>query len=229
MRNAILALLLCTGLAIAQDDGRKLIAPDRTSEPAKENMLVIPAGTKVPLTLRQGIWTKNAREGDSVYAQTSFPVVINEVIAIPAGTYVQGKISRVQRPGKVKGKAEVQVNFTSMIFPSGYTVMLPGALDKAPDVDANVKGEEGTLQGQGGKGKDAATIASTAGTGAMIGGLANEGKGAAIGGAAGGIVGLAAILFSRGPDIKIENGSALEMILERAVTVDRSRVRAAAN
>ncbi len=219
-------MLLCTGLAMAQDEGRKLITPDRTAEPAKENTLVIPAGTKVPLTLRQAIWTKNAREGDSVYAQTSFPVVINEVIAIPAGTYVQGKISRVQRPGKVKGKAEVQVNFTSMIFPSGYTVMLPGALDKAPDVDANVKGQEGTLQGQGGKGKDAATVASTAGTGAVIGGLANEGKGAAIGGAAGGLVGLAAVLFTRGPEIKIENGSSLEMILERAVTVDRNRVRA---
>lgn len=226
MRKGFFALLLCAGLAMAQDDGRKLIAPDRTSEPAKENVLVIPAGTKVPLTLRQAIWTKNAREGDSVYAQTSFPVVINEVIAIPAGTYVQGKISRVQRPGKVKGKAEVQVNFTSMIFPSGYTVLLPGALDKAPDVDANVKGQEGTLQGQGGKGKDAATIASTAGTGAVIGGLANEGKGAAIGGAAGGLVGLAAVLFSRGPEIKIENGASLEMILERAVTVDRNRIRA---
>lgn len=226
MRKGMLVFLLCSGLAMAQDADRKLIAPDRTSEPAKENVMIIPAGTKVPLVLRQAIWTKNAREGDSVYAQTSFPVVINEVIAIPAGTYVQGKISRVQRPGRVKGKAEVQVNFTSMIFPSGYTVLLPGALDKAPDVDANIKGQEGTLQGQGSKGKDAATVASTAGTGAVIGGLANRGKGAAVGGATGGVIGLAAVLLSRGPDIKIDNGSSLEMILERAVTVDRSRIRA---
>jgi type IV secretion system protein VirB10 len=223
MRKGLFVLLLCAISVMAQDNGQrqKLVTPEPV---APENMLVIPAGTKVPLTLRHAIWTKNAREGDSVYAQTSLPVVINEVIAIPPGTYVQGKISRIVRPGRIKGKAEVQVNFTSMIFPSGYTVLLPGALDKAPDVDANVKGEEGTLQGQGSKGKDAGTIASTAGTGAAIGAIAGQsGKGAAIGGGAGALVGLASVLFTRGPDIKIENGAGLEMILERPVTIDRSR------
>ncbi len=229
MRKGCFVVLLCAGMAIAQDNGgKKLITPDRTPEgTAKENMLVVPAGTKVPLTLRQAIWTKNAREGDSVYAQTSFPVVINDVMLIPPGTYVQGKISRVQRPGRVKGKAEVQVNFTSMIFPNGYTVLLPGALDKAPDVDANVKGQEGTLQGQGQKGKDAGTVATTAGTGAAIGAVAAQsGKGALVGGGAGALVGLATVLFTRGPDIKIENGSALEMILERDVLIDKARTAA---
>ena len=221
MLKGVLVVLLWAGAAIAQDSG-KLIKRDSTADVSRENALIVPAGTKVPLTLRQAIWTKNAREGDSVYAQTSFPVVINEVVLIPPGTYVQGKISRVVRPGRVKGKAEVQVNFTSLIFPNGYTVLLPGALDKAPDVDANVKGQEGTLQGQGTKGKDAATVATTAGTGAAIGAI-RSGKGAAIGGGAGALVGLATVLFTRGPDIKIENGSSLEMVLERAVTIDRSR------
>ena len=223
MRKGCFVVLLCAGMAMAQDSRGKLITPDRAPEASKENTMVIPAGTKVPLTLRQAIWTKNAQVGDSVYAQTAFPVVINEVIAIPPGTYVQGKISRVVRPGRVKGKAEVQVNFTSMIFPSGYTVLLPGALDKAPDVDANMKDKEGTLQGQGQKGKDAATVAKTAATGAGIGAIAGEGKGAAIGGAAGSAIGLATVLFSRGPDIKIDNGSSMEMILERDVLLDRSR------
>lgn len=228
MRKGTLVILLCSAMAVAQDNGRKLITPDRNGEgTAKENMLVVPAGTKVPLTLRQAIWTKNAREGDSVYAQTSFPVVINEVVLIPPGTYVQGKISRIQRPGRMKGKAEVQVNFTSMIFPNGYTVLLPGALDKAPDVDANVKGQEGTLQGQGQKGKDAGTIATTAGSGAAIGAIAAQsGKGALIGGGAGALVGLATVMFSRGPDIKIENGSALEMVLERDVLINKTRTAA---
>jgi type IV secretion system protein VirB10 len=224
MRRVFLILLLCAGFAAAQEKSGNLISPDRSSDVSKENVLVIPAGTKVPLVLRQAIWTKNAREGDSVYAQTNFPVVIDGVMAIPPGTYVQGKITRVQRPGRVKGKAEVQVNFTSMIFPNGYTVMLPGALDKAPDVDANIKGKEGTVEGQGSKGKDVGTVASNAGTGAAIGGLATQsGKGAAIGGVGGLAVGLATVLLTRGPDIKMENGSALEMVLEREISLDKTR------
>jgi type IV secretion system protein VirB10 len=51
-------------------------------------------------------------------------------------------------------------------------------------------------------------------------------KGAGIGGAAGAAVGLASVLFTRGPDLKIDNGTAIDMVLERPVTVDRTRIRA---
>src|SRR3954463_3147586 len=61
------------------------------------SQLTIPCGTKVPLALKQSVSTKNAREGDAVYAVTTFPVVINDRIVVPAGTYVQGRISNVKR------------------------------------------------------------------------------------------------------------------------------------
>lgn len=224
MRRGCLILLLCAGFAVAQEKTGKLITPEASTEASTANVVTVPSGTKVPLVLRQTIWTKNAREGDSVYAQTNFPVVVDGVVAIPPGTYVQGKITRLQRPGRVKGRAELLVNFTSMIFPSGYTVMLPGAVDNAPDVDGKIKDQEGTVEGSGGKGKDAGTIASTAGAGAGIGGIAAQsGKGAAIGGGVGALAGLASVLFTRGPEIKIDTGTALEMVLERPVSIDRTR------
>ena len=52
----------------------------------------IPAGTKVALRLKQAISTKTAREGDAVYAETTFPITIDDRILIPVATYVQGKI-----------------------------------------------------------------------------------------------------------------------------------------
>ena len=55
--------------------------------------ITLAAGTKVPLALNSPISTKTARAGDPVYAHTTFPVVLNEHVAIPAGTYVQGVIS----------------------------------------------------------------------------------------------------------------------------------------
>ena len=68
----------------------------------------VPSGTKVPLMLTQGITSKTAKEGDPVYAQTAFPVTQNNRIVIPAGTYVQGVVRRVVRPGRVKGRAEIR-------------------------------------------------------------------------------------------------------------------------
>lgn len=115
---------------------------------------VIPAGTKVALSLKQAISTKTAKEGDAVYAITSFPVVQDDRILIPPGTYVQGKISHVQRGGHVKGRAEILIHFTSLIYPSGYTVMLPGALENVPGAEhATTKGEEGTIRQDSDTGK----------------------------------------------------------------------------
>ena len=127
MRTIIVMFLVC-GLAAAQ--ANSAARPDAST--ADANQLTIPSGTKVPLSLKQSISTKNAREGDAVYAVTTFPVVINDRIVIPAGTYVQGRISNVKRGGRIKGRAEVLMHFSTLIYPSGYTVVLPGAVENVP-------------------------------------------------------------------------------------------------
>jgi type IV secretion system protein VirB10 len=228
MRNSLIAVLLFSCLASAQQNtDRKLIDQNgETRRSAPDNLVTIPAGTKVLLVLKQSIWTKNAKENDAVFAATNFPVVIDGQTVIPVGTYVQGVISQVKRPGKVKGRAELLVHFTSLIYPSGYTVLLPGAVDSAPDVDGKITGKEGNVEGAGGKGKDAGTVATSAGTGAVIGSLASRSvKGAGVGGLAGAAVGMASVLFTRGPELKIESGTSVDMVLERPITVDRSRIR----
>jgi hypothetical protein len=202
-------------------------AVSATAPPARAlaKLLTIPSGTKVPLALKQAISTRNAKEGDPVYCETTFPFVVDDRIVIPAGTYVQGKISRVQRPGRIKGRAELLMHFNSMIYPSGYTVMLPGSLDNIPGADkTSMKGSEGTVRQDSEKGKDIGTVAGTASTGAVIGGLSAGGKGAGIGAAAGGLTGLAIALISRGSDVKLEPGTSIEMIIQREVTVDAGRV-----
>jgi hypothetical protein len=44
---------------------------------------------------------------------------------IPVGVYVQGVVDRVQRPGRVKGRAQLDLHFTTMIFPNGQVVEVP--------------------------------------------------------------------------------------------------------
>jgi type IV secretion system protein VirB10 len=157
--------------------------------------------------------------------------VANDRIVIPVGSYVQGVIDSVQRAGRVKGRAEVLVHFRTLILPSGYTVALPGAVDSAPDLDTGkVKGKdpesEGKIQHEGEKGKDAGTIATTAGIGAGIGAAARGVKGAGIGaglGAAGGLIGT---LLTRGSDLRLEPGSTVDIVLERPITLDEAKLHA---
>ena len=197
------------------------------SSAAPADSITVPSGTRVPLIMKQGLTTKNARPGDPVYAQTSFPIVMKDRIAIPPGTFVQGEIRRVQRPGKVKGRAELQMSFTSMIFPNGYTLLLPGAVQGTPGDQntAGVKDKEGTIQGEGSKGKDVGTVVGTAIPGAGIGAIAGGAKAAGIGALSGGALGLATVLFTRGPEINLAVGDSIEMVLERNITIDEAKVR----
>jgi type IV secretion system protein VirB10 len=188
---------------------------------------MIPAGTKVPVALKHALSTKSAKEGDPVYAETTFPVALNDHMLIPAGTYVQGTISHVQRAGRIKGRAEVLMHFTTLIYPNGYTVMLPGAVENAPGVDkTSVKDQEGTIRADSQTAEKIGTIASTAGTGAVVGGLSQGGKGALIGAGIGGAVGTAIGLLTRGNEVKLDPGTTVEMVIQREVPLDASRLPA---
>ncbi|HLZ42539.1 MAG TPA: hypothetical protein VKQ11_16335 [Candidatus Sulfotelmatobacter sp.] len=200
--------------------------------PRNSNSVVIPAGSKVPLTLAQAISTKNAREGDAVYAQTAFPFVLNDRILIPAGTYIQGKIMHAEHAGRSKKRAEILIHFTSMIYPSGYTVMLPGSIENTPGADNKaVKDAEGTIQQDKDTGKrleDAAKGAAVGGTVGSIGGVAAGGlNGARYGGLAGIAGGVAWALLKHGPELKLDVGTSIEMEIQRDVTIDASRIHVA--
>lgn len=190
--------------------------------------ITVPAGTKVPLVLKQGISTKNAKAGDHVYLQTNFPLVQDGRMVIPEGTYVQGEITNVQRAGRVKGRAEVMMHFSTLIFPNGYTVTLPGAVDNVPGAEGGeVKSNEGKIQHEGEKGKDVGRAAGTTATGTVIGAAAGGLKGAGIGAAAGGVTGLALALLTRGSDVRLDAGTAVEMIFQRDVILEESRLERA--
>lgn len=226
----VLVLGLLTGLAFGQSqpaspDSAPAVAPAESS-----NTLVIPVGSRIPVALQHAISTKSAREGDSVYAHTTFPFVLNDRVLVPAGTYIQGKITHVKRAGRLKGRAELLVHFTTLIYPNGYTVVLPGAVDNVPGADrTHMQDKEGTIQQDPEKGDKAVKVARNAGSGGMagavIGGLSTGSRGgAAMGAGIGGAAGAAIALLARGSDVRIEQGTMIEMEVQRAITLDPSRI-----
>ena len=243
MRQLLIALLITT-LASAQT--AEMPTKDDTAAPSNQpaaapgaalakdpNVLTIPAGSQIPISLTQAISTKNAREGDAVYAETTFPFVLNERMIVPRGTYIQGKISRLERAGHGHGRAEILMHFTSMIYPSGYTIMLPASVENTPGAEnKSVKDQEGTIQqdGETGKKVEDAAKGGAVGTvaGATAGGLATGGlNGARVGAGAGAAAGVAWALLKRGADVRLEVGTSIQMEVQRPITIDASRISTA--
>jgi len=199
--------------------------------PAKKTY-VVPAGTKVLLQLRSAVNTKSAKAGDGVYLASTFPVVVGNRVMIPAGVYVQGVVDQVTRAGRVKGRAQLDMHFTSMIFPNGTVVEVPGMVNSLPGArQQSVKDNgEGTIEQASDKTRNAAKAAEIAiPTGGSVGSIGGLTSGHPL---AGGLIGIAAgaaavglvSLFTRGADVNIESGTQVEMILQRPLILEEENL-----
>src|ERR1700674_1620669 len=186
---------------------------------------VVPSGARVPLILHNAVTTRNAKPGDPVYLETLFPVVIDSRILIPAGSYVQGEIQEARRPGKVKGTGEIRLRLNSMILPNGYAVDFNAVPTNAGTGGNEATDSEGKIHGDTDKADDVGTVLKSTGIGAGVGGIATQSaKGAGIGAGAGAAVGLAAVLLTRGPELELPRGTTVDVVLDRTVYLDASRV-----
>ena len=251
VRGRVATFALLATISVAQGKAQNSSAPSPASQPAAAaspqiaitptpalqpaaapapQIFTVPAGTKVLLSLKSAVNTKTAQQGDGVYLVSSFPVVGNARIMIPVGVYVQGVVDRVVRPGRVKGRAQLDLHFTTMIFPNGQVVEVPGVLNSLPGSDGpKVKGNEGTIEQAGTKGRDVANVLKGAAIGAeggVIGGAASGdlGKGIGYGSAAGAAAGAIYTLFTRGNDIVIPTGTSVEMVLQRPLVLQESQL-----
>lgn len=200
-----------------------------------KKVYTVPAGTKILLQLRSGINTRSAKPGDGVYLASTFPVVVGNMVMIPAGVYVQGVVDRVVRAGHVKGRSQLDMHFTEMIFPNGSVVEIPGIVSNLPGArKQTVKADgEGTIEQEGDKGRNAGKVAAVAiPTGGTVGSIGGAVDGHPIAGGLAGIgAGAAAAglvsLFTRGADVNIESGTQVEMVLQRPLLLEEENLGSA--
>ena len=193
----------------------------RTDPPAPPESWTVERGTKVPLALINSVSTKNSAAGDRIYLQTVYPVMVDGRMVIPPGSFVNGTVTDVKRPGKVKGRGEIYIRFDAMILPNGTTRDFRarvGSLDGRASEELDR--EEGRVKSEGNKSGDARTVGEAAAAGTSIGVMAGSvagrpGLGAGAGAAAGAAAALAGILMTRGPEAQLAAGSVVEMVLDR--------------
>jgi hypothetical protein len=183
----------------------------------------IPQGSHVLLRLENSVSTRTAREGDFVYLRTAVPIAANGQIVVPEGSYVQGVVTHSLRSGRVKGKAELAIRIDTLTLPSGKVIKLSPHLNSVDSegTGQKVDSKENEIKQGSSHGADAARVAELGGTGAAIGGLATRTwSGAGIGAGAGGAVGLATVLLTRGKEVDLHRGSTMDVVFDRAVPVD---------
>lgn len=200
-----------------------------TADP-EANKVVIPAGSKILLALKAPVDTKTAKPGDPVYLTSTFPVIVKDRVVIPGGMDVLGVIDSVVRPGRVAGRAKVTMHFTTLIFPNGSVIEIPASVNAVPGADGpTVHGKENTIEQAGTKAQDAKNIQTAAAAGGGLGSLAgvtsgSSGNGLGYGALAGSVGGVAYTLLTRGKDVVLPAGQAVEMALQRPLILNDKEV-----
>jgi hypothetical protein len=193
---------------------------------SKPPQIELPSGTRIPLVLHNGISTRTAQVGDPVYFETLFPIMQDGHVIIPAGSYVSGEVTESKRPGRVKGRGELNIRLETLILPNAYMVKFAGAPSGASTGGNETTNSEGKIIGDTDKTSDVGTVAKTTAAGAGIGGLASRSAGGAgIGAGVGAAVGLAAILLTRGPEAELPRGTTLDAVLDRPLYFDADKVQ----
>ena len=195
-----------------------------SAEPAPADsraaLITVPAGTTVLMSLQSPINTVSAPTGSGLYFETTADVIQQNRIVIPAKTLVQGVVAKQVRPGRVKGRGQLQFRFTTLILPSNFTTPIAGSLQSLPGSALYERvGREGAVQPVDRIDKDAATGVRSVMAGAAIGSIAQGNLGAGRGALIGAAFGVGTVLFKRGDDIRLPAGTHIEMILDRSLAI----------
>lgn len=210
----------------SQQSGTQDSAHDQTS-------LTVPVGTRFILVLTHPVDSRSTHSGDQVFAQLTAPVIVDDQVAIPPGTYVRGNVQKLTRRGT---QAEMLMQSVSLVFPNGYVANAGGPI--------NIESDQWTALSNPSGGEKAGIVAAPLaglGLGMLIGNATDKTQTSTVNGlslsmnshkglAIGSLVGLAAggvgslILIERSHGFYIEEGSPLTMRLPRALTLNRERV-----
>ena len=225
MRNMILVALASLFLAV-QFPARAALAQQNSPGPPSAqgpDAFIIPAGTTIQAELTTILSTKGSTSGDPFSARVVEPVFSHGEEIVPEGSILQGHVSFVKDPGRVKGAAEMRLVAESISTSAGVMYDISAGLQDAKGLDGSkVKGEEGTIQGpEKSKKEGAKDTGIGAGVGAGAGGIADGGTGALYGAAIGAVTGIVRHLSKRHKDVVLPQGTELTFVISRATTAKK--------
>lgn len=151
---------------------------------AAQTSTPVPAGTALMVRLETTLATFSNKPGDPFRGSLSQPVVLNGQTLLPAGSIVEGRVTKVSEPRRISGKPSIAILPEAVVLPSGERCFLDATLTDTniPGTDVN---SEGQFKGVGHDRRDQLEIGGGTAGGMLVGGLIGGGPGVLIGGAIG--------------------------------------------
>ncbi len=176
-------------------------------KPKPVQVLMVPAGTTLPLQLSDSLSSKTAKVGDTVRAVLTSDIAVDGKTAIASGTTVAGSVIKVvSGSDKIGGTPTLVISFERLELPGGKDVPISGEI---------------TEQGKSDNARDTVKIVGGTAAGAIIGNKVIKGKkGKLIGGLLGGAVGAVAAQKT-GTEVQLEQGTALAVTLDTPVEITK--------
>ena len=152
--------------------------------PPPSGPVTLTKGMLLAIRTSEPLDSKKVKPGDYFQGTVAQSVYVGNVLAIPRGAQVTGRVVDVKKPGELKGGASIALQLTNLNLGGNSYVLATDIFDTSSP------------------GKGGYTAANTVGAtalGAAIGAIAGGGPGAAIGAVAGAGVGLGASAATPGP------------------------------
>lgn len=169
--------------------------------------VLIPSGALLMIEMDSSLSTDSSQRGDRFQARVMEPGEYQ-------GAIIDGRVTRVKRPGKVKGVAELQLAFDQIRMPDNRGTSFSAEVVEVIDMgnrDVGSVDPEGGVKGRDSTKDDVSKVGAATGIGAIVGAIFGGGKGAAIGAAVGGAAGTGRVLSQRGEDIRLDRGQQLRI------------------
>jgi hypothetical protein len=164
--------------------------------------ITIPVDSPVTVRMIESVNSDSARLGQTFRASLDDPIYVNGQVVVPRGADVLTRLVEDQQSGKIEGRTVLKLAL--------QTITINGT--PVPVTSSDVQ-QESSSRGA----RSAKVIGGTAALGALIGGLAGGGKGAAIGAGSGAAVGTGAEVLTSGQKVKIPSETRLTFRLQNPV------------
>ena len=178
--------------------------PPSPPPPPVARVITLPAGSSLPVRITQTLDSATSQPGDSFSGAVATDIIADNMVLIPRGSSVNGRVTEVHEAAHFKGS-------------SLLTVELVGV--NAHGERISVSTQPYSVEGKG-RGKNTAVKTGVgAAAGAVLGGIFGGGKGAAIGAAAGGGTGAAINGVTRGEQVQIPSESVVRFVTSNSIAV----------
>jgi hypothetical protein len=185
-----------------------------------QNAVSVPEGTPFKVKLQTTISTFSSKVGDSFQGKLIDPIMIDGKTAVPAGATIEGRVTKLREPRRIKGKPTIGIFPEHIVLPDGQRFMLNAVL-----VDTDIKGadvnEEGQFKGSGHERNDQIEVGAGTAGGMVVGGLVGGAPGVLIGGMIGAGATTTHWLVQRRSAV-IPSGTQLMMELSRPLNIGGS-------